>query len=247
MSYPDEISLEPNSSEYTYFMEHSDFFREGLADTFDTVELSSDTLFGGDRKKWELFIDIFFPAITGKSIFNRPQSKQQILEDIHDIFEYLQMDPVKGPVTLKNKNGQEKTVVIARPNLTQKKARNTLKNLIGIPKTVPRGTAPQKIEAAERQAELNRQQRLQQLINNNTYYNSYYDPNFYRNNSTSASNDTNNSGVPINVGLSEEAQQIKNTLNKRYNKYFNNNYQGRTLRQKKKGKKQKRATRHSTK
>ncbi len=240
MKYPTEITFKPGTEKYNYFYKHSDLFRS-LADEYGTVEFTQDTFLGGDKRKWRIFYDLFFPEEDVAPLFVDwhfdtyviPQvvlgreglSGQQIYDDIMDIFEYLMMDRVSyqrprlnlqgNPIL--NKSGKPKMTNSTNIEATQQKMAETLLELANRRRNIQynnnnNNTFKNKIPI---------EQPKKQVITNNEFLNNY------------ANNNNNNNGV--NIGFTQEEEEAMESVDPKYHKYFKKG--GRKTRRGRKGRK----------
>lgn len=98
MEYPDEIVLERGSPELVNLTKHSKLLKELIEDDGSLV-LTADLLFGGDKNKWKIFVDVFFPEIGVKRFFVFHKNgeisvdpKRGTKEDLIDILDYMDVD-----------------------------------------------------------------------------------------------------------------------------------------------------------
>lgn len=68
--YPDEITIEGDTLKY--FKAHSELIQTLLENqgNEDSLDLSADIMFGGDKEMWKVFLDIFFPEEGYGKLFN---------------------------------------------------------------------------------------------------------------------------------------------------------------------------------
>ena len=72
--YPDEIVLEAGSEELEFLTKRSGLLKE-LGEIETPLTLSADILFQGDQTKWKMFVDVFFPGLSGKPFFGYKNGK----------------------------------------------------------------------------------------------------------------------------------------------------------------------------
>ena len=72
--YPEEIVLEAGSEELEFLTKRSGLLKE-LGEIETPLTLSADVLFQGDQTKWKMFVDVFFPGLSGKPFFGYKNGK----------------------------------------------------------------------------------------------------------------------------------------------------------------------------
>lgn len=106
MEYPDEIVLERGSSEFNNLTKHSRILKDLSENEDGDITLSADLLFSGDDKKWEIFVDVFFPELAVKRFFVFHKNgqisvdpKRGTKQDLIDLLDYMD---VAEPSTMMN-------------------------------------------------------------------------------------------------------------------------------------------------
>lgn len=103
--YPEEITLNPGSEEYDLLVGHSDIIDTLAENELGPLTLTADIMFQGDQKKWEDFVDIFFPEMGIKKYFGFKNDKIYVLPErggknaLKNMLEFMMVDT---PSTIMN-------------------------------------------------------------------------------------------------------------------------------------------------
>ena len=96
--YPTEITIEDEVLKY--MKKHSDLI-DILVDNeggTDSLTIDSKNLFGGDEKRWKIFLDLFFPEMGYGKLFNIDGDRVTVRESrggeeaVMDILKYMMVD-----------------------------------------------------------------------------------------------------------------------------------------------------------
>lgn len=94
-NYPDSIQIE--GEKLKYMKEHSGLIATLLENQGheESLELDAETMFGGDREMWKLFMDLFFPEEGYAKLFNVRNNKLYVKnsrggeEALMDVLRYM--------------------------------------------------------------------------------------------------------------------------------------------------------------
>lgn len=134
--YPETIELQRDSEEYKFLTKHSGLIKELIDFDEEKIELTADLLFNGDKRKWQNFVDIFFPELGFKKYFGYKNGKIYVLdergtkEELREMLDFLLVDTPQTMMNFARK--QAKKHASAPSNLN----------------TVPRGTGAPRAQSA---------------------------------------------------------------------------------------------------